>query len=105
MQFHDPNTLITEVRELLRGHGLDPHLTDGPLAHAGACQLLRGLGVFPAMDAIDGYKHALDNEPWPDADDQRAARILRTGQAAETRPDTAARKTSQELRCQAAIED
>jgi hypothetical protein len=75
MQFYDPNKLITGVQELLRSHGLDPRVTDSNLAHTGACMLLRGLGAFPAIDAVDAYTHILDDGPWPDADDRRAARF------------------------------
>ena len=75
MQFYDPNKLITDVQELLRSHGLDTHLDDSQLAQTGACMLLRGLDVVPAIDAVDAYVRTLDNEPWPDADDRRAARM------------------------------
>ena len=74
MQFYDPNKLITEVEELLRNRGLDPQPGDSTLTQTGACTLLRGLGIMPAINAVDAYKHTLDNEPWPDADDRRAAR-------------------------------
>ncbi|MGH3067269.1 MAG: hypothetical protein ACRDND_20095 [Streptosporangiaceae bacterium] len=75
MQFYDPNTLITEVQELLRSHGLESELTDSQLARTGAGMLLRGLGAFPAIDAVDAYTQILESGPWQDADDRRAARM------------------------------
>ena len=75
MQFYDPNTLIGEVQELLRSYGLNPRLIDPQLAQTGAAMMPRGLGAFPAIDPVDAYMSTLDKEPWPDADDRRAARI------------------------------
>lgn len=75
MQFYDPNQLITEVAELLRSHGLDTELADSQLAQTGACILLRGLGAFPAIEAVDAYSQIVDGGPWPDTDDRRAARL------------------------------
>jgi hypothetical protein len=75
MQFYDPHTLIREVEELLRSFGLDPQLVDSQLAQTGACMMLRGLNAFPAIDPVDAYMSTLDKEPWPDADDRRAARM------------------------------
>jgi hypothetical protein len=73
VQFYDPNTLITEVTELLRGQGLDPQLGDSVLAQTGASMLIRALGATPAIDAVDAYARSLDVGPWPEADDRRAA--------------------------------
>jgi len=75
MQFYDPNTLIAEVQELLRSYGLNPQLIDSQLAQTGAGMMLRGLNAFPAIDPVDAYMSTLGKEPWPDADDRRAARI------------------------------
>jgi hypothetical protein len=75
MQFYDPNTLITEVQELLHSYGLNPQLIDSQLAQVGACMMLRGLNAFPAIDPVDAYMSMLGKEPWPDADDRRAARM------------------------------
>jgi len=66
--------VITAVQELLRQHGLDAEIADGLTAQIGASMLLRGLGIMPAIDAVDAYKRILDVGPWPDADDRRAAR-------------------------------
>jgi hypothetical protein len=75
MQFYDPNTLIAEVQELLRSYGLNPQLIDSQLAQTGAGMMLRGLNACPAIDPVDAYMSTLDQEPWPDADDRRAARM------------------------------
>jgi hypothetical protein len=75
MQFYDPNTLIAEVQELLRSYGLNPQLVDSQLAQTGAGMMLRGLNACPAIDPVDAYMSTLDKEPWPDADDRRAARL------------------------------
>ena len=75
MQFYDPNTLISEVQELLRSYGLNPRLIDTQLAQTGAAMMLRGLDAFPAIDPVDAYMSTLDKEPWTDADDRRAARM------------------------------
>jgi hypothetical protein len=74
MQFYDPHKVIAAVQDLLRQHGLDAEITDGLTAEIGASTLLRGLGIMPAIDAIDAYKQILDAGPWPEADDRRAAR-------------------------------
>jgi len=34
--------------------------------------LLRGLGVFPAINPADAYKQMLDQGPWEDTDDRKA---------------------------------
>ena len=73
MQFYDPNKLIEDVQALLRSDGLTAEITDSLTAQIGASTLLRGLGITPAIDALDAYTRILDNEPWPDADDRRAA--------------------------------
>jgi len=78
MQFYDPNTLIDDVRALLRDRGIDPadpwdsaDPERAALAATGAAKLLRGLGVMPAMDPVPGLVRAV-TEPWTDADDRRA---------------------------------
>ena len=73
MQFYDPNKLIEDVQALLRSHGLAAEITDTLATQIGASALLRGLGVTPAIDAVDAYKRILDNGPWPDVDDRQAA--------------------------------
>ena len=73
MQFYDPNKLIEDVQSLLRSDGLTAEITDSLTAQIGVSTLLRCLGITPAIDAIDAYTHILDNGPWPDADDRRAA--------------------------------
>jgi hypothetical protein len=73
-QFFDPNELAAEVQELLRAHGLAPQTEDWPLAFEGACKLLRGMGITPALDPVEGLIRSVA-EPWPDADDRRAAEI------------------------------
>ena len=74
MQVYDPNTLIAEVQELLAARGLEAEITDSVTAQTGASMLLRGLGVTPAMDAVDAYAHSFSRGSWPETDDQRAAR-------------------------------
>jgi hypothetical protein len=71
MQFYDPNQLIEDVQAILRSRGLPADITDSLTAQTGASTLLRGLGVTPALDAIDAYNRILDSGSWPDADDQR----------------------------------
>jgi hypothetical protein len=75
MQFYDPGKIIDAVQELLRSNGLTPQVADGVLVQNGACMLLRGLGVFPAVDAIDAYARMEGSGSWPDADDRRAAKF------------------------------
>jgi hypothetical protein len=72
MQFYDPNTLLAEVQELLAARGLDAEITDSVTAQTGAAMLLRGLGVTPAIDAVDAYARNDAAGPWADADDRRA---------------------------------
>jgi len=74
MQFYDPNKLIEDVQALLRSHDLTAEITDSRTALIGASMLLRGLGITPAIDAVDAYKRILDSGSWPDTDDRRAAR-------------------------------
>ena len=73
MQFYDPNKLLGEVQELLASRGLDAGITDTLAAQTGACQLLRGLGITPAIDATDAYSRSVAIGPWPEADDRRAS--------------------------------
>jgi hypothetical protein len=88
MPSYDPDKLINHVQDLLSIAGVEPHqITDHRLATTGACMLLRGLGVFPAIDPLDAYPRILDNEPWPETDDQRAAELTRGGML-EKRADT-----------------
>jgi hypothetical protein len=72
MQFYDPNKLIEDVQALVRSDGLSPEITDSLTAQIGASTLLRGLGITPAIDALDAYARILDSGPWPEADDRRA---------------------------------
>jgi len=74
VQVYDPNTLIAEVQELLAARGLEAEITDSVTAQTGASMLLRGLGITPAMDAVDAYAHSLSSGSWPEADDRRASR-------------------------------
>lgn len=87
MQTYDPNKLIISVQEILRGVDIDAQIVDTSLAVTGACMLLRGLGAVPAMDAVEAYKRILDNGPWPDLDDRRAAEFaLQNAQAEPATP-------------------
>jgi hypothetical protein len=71
MQFYDPNKLLAEVQDLLASHGLTAEITDSVTAQVGAGSLLRGLGIMPAMDAVDAYARSAEAGPWPEADDWR----------------------------------
>lgn len=73
-QFYDPNKLTEQVRDLLQAAGLDPDTGDSgrQLVAEGASKLLRGMGITPALDPVEGLARAIA-EPWPDADDRRAA--------------------------------
>jgi hypothetical protein len=71
MQFYDPHRLIAEVQDLLASHGLPAEITDATAAQVGASSLLRGLGVMPAIDAVDAYPQIFAAGPWPEADDRR----------------------------------
>ena len=84
MQFHDPQQLINEVAGLLRSHGLAPQTADHQLAYTGACMLLRGLGVTPAVDPVDAYTASYTAGPWPDVDD-RSASAHQLGEQYESR--------------------
>jgi hypothetical protein len=61
-QTYDPFQLVTEVSDLLRKHGLAPAFPDGSAvtASTGASMLLRGLGVFPGIDAVAAYSRNTD---------------------------------------------
>jgi hypothetical protein len=72
-QFYDPRKLVTEVQDLLQAHGVEAQMQDWLLADEGASKLLRGIGVIPALDPVEGVVHAVA-EPWTDTDDRRAAR-------------------------------
>lgn len=54
-QIYDPHTLVRQVIELLRAHGLDPDLSPGYLgeATAGAGRLLRSVGITPGLDSLE----------------------------------------------------
>jgi hypothetical protein len=71
MQVYDPNKLIAEVQDLLASRGLTPEITDTTAAQVGAGSLLRGLGVVPAIDAVDAYARTDGAGSWPEADDRR----------------------------------
>jgi hypothetical protein len=71
MQFYDPNKLLAEVQYLLASRGLTAEITDATTAQVGASSLLRGLGIMPAIDAVDAYPQLLATGPWPEADDRR----------------------------------
>lgn len=72
MATYDPYKLIEQVRGLVQSAGAETQPTDERLALIGASQLLRSLGVFPAVDAVDFYRRG-DNTSWPEADDRNAA--------------------------------
>jgi hypothetical protein len=75
---YDPYKLIEHVRALMRINDVQPGSADERLALIGACQLLRGLGVFPAMDIVDSCDRT-DSGSWPEADDRSAAAYQATG--------------------------
>lgn len=73
---YDPAKLVSAVEQLLQEAGVSPDLdTEGygrVGALSGAGMLLRGLGVTPAVDAVDHYRRT-DSGSWEDADDRAAA--------------------------------
>lgn len=73
---YDPAKVVAVVQQLLQDADVSPDLgTDGygtAGALAGAGMLLRGLGVFPAVDPADHYRRT-DTGSWQYADDQAAA--------------------------------
>jgi len=62
LQSYDPAQLVSEVTDLLRKHGLAPAFPDGNsvTASTGASMLLRGLGIFPGIDAAAAYARNTD---------------------------------------------
>lgn len=71
---YDPYKLIDHVRALMRIADVEPGPADERLALTGACQLLRGLGVFPAMDVVDSHART-DSGSWAEADDRNAEQL------------------------------
>jgi len=69
---YDPYRPIEQVRELVQAGGAEIQPSDERTALIGASQLLRSMGVFPAVDAVDFYVRA-DSAFWPEADDRNAA--------------------------------
>ncbi|MCL2580978.1 MAG: hypothetical protein FWE35_00805 [Streptosporangiales bacterium] len=73
---YDPMKVVDAVKQLLEDAGVSPDLdtegygTAGTMAGAG--MLLRGLGVFPAVDAADHYRRN-DVGSWEDQDNRTAA--------------------------------
>ena len=72
MATYDPYKLIEQVRELVQASGAEIQPTDEREALIGASQLLRSMGVFPAVDAVDFYARG-DSASWSEADDRNAA--------------------------------
>lgn len=75
-QTYDPDKIIAAVAELLHRVGVQPDMSQEGYGYVtaltGAGMLLRGLGVFPAVDPADAYKRILDDDSWEDTDDRRA---------------------------------
>jgi len=71
MATYDPHKLIEQVREMVQASGAEIQPTDEREALIGASQLLRSIGVFPAVDAVDFYARG-DSASWPEADDRNA---------------------------------
>ncbi len=69
MATYDPHKLIEQVRELVQASGAELQPTDEREALIGARQLLRSIGVFPTVDAVDFYARG-DRASWPEADDR-----------------------------------
>ena len=72
MPTYDPYKLIEQVGVLLHASGIDPVIVSEKDALVGAGQLLRSMGVFPAMDPLDFHARG-DRKSWPEADDANAA--------------------------------
>ncbi len=53
MATYNPHKLVDHVRELMQDAGVEMQPTDERMALIGASQILRSVGVFPAMDAAD----------------------------------------------------
>jgi hypothetical protein len=69
---YDPYKLIEQARSLLDASDLDPVIVSEKDALIGACQLIRALGAFPAMDPLDFYARG-DRNSWEETDDRNAA--------------------------------
>lgn len=72
MATYDPHKLIEQVRELVQASGAEIQPADEGAALIGASQLLRSMGVFPAVDAVDFYTRG-DSASRSEADDRNAA--------------------------------
>lgn len=72
MATYDPYKLIEHVRGLLEASGIDPVMVSERDALVGAGELLRSMGVFPAVDPLDFYAQG-DRKSWPEIDDRNAA--------------------------------
>jgi hypothetical protein len=72
MATYDPCKLIDQVRELLQVGGIEVQPTNDREAQVAAGQLLRSMGVFPAVDAVAFYARG-DSASWTEADDRNAA--------------------------------
>jgi hypothetical protein len=72
MATYDPYKLIDQVRELLHASGVDPVIVSEKDALVEACELLRSMGVFPAVDPLDFHARG-DRNSWPETDDRNAA--------------------------------
>lgn len=71
MATYDPYKLIEQVRELVQAAGADVQPTDERQALIGAGQLLRSIGVFPAVNTVAFYARG-GHASWPEADDRNA---------------------------------
>ena len=75
-QAYDPEKIIAAVAEHLCQVGVQPDMNQEGYGYVtaltGAGMLLRGLGVFPAVDSADACKRIVDQGSWEDADDRRA---------------------------------
>jgi hypothetical protein len=75
-QAYDPEKVIAAVAEHLCQAGVQPDMNQEGYGYVtaltGAGMLLRGLGVFPAVNPADAYKQMLDQGPWEDIDDRKA---------------------------------
>jgi hypothetical protein len=70
-QFYDPYRLVEEIQFLLREQGLNPRAIPGEpgLSVTGAGMLLRGLGITPGVEMLDGLANTMDRL-WPDRDER-----------------------------------
>jgi hypothetical protein len=72
MATYDPHKLIEQVRVVLTAAGIDPIMVSEKDALVGAGELLRSMGVFPAVDPLDFHTRG-DRKSWPETDDRNAA--------------------------------